>query len=479
MPLSPSEDVYGFFRRGASAISRRRERDAGANGSPLAKTDRSKQYALMPHRTVAACVAVACGLLLASCGARPVAYGVVLWGEMSGSPQTGSIVSILQESSIGSSLLIGVPGESKPREYPRGRLCVFTRRDEAAAFAASYASRVGSWAVVVKEDSPPLPIRDSAAPDAKPLYKLQYGQLVKVVDRTAEKVDIKPYTDYWYEVATEDGYAGWCFGHFLKTFTSTADPAGDARRILSQDEVLARIMGTTWRPAWFLDMITTGAIDLTMFREDVGLFPSPEDKVMRMVLPLSTFEFHYTGDPQKAGAASYTFPGTDLRIDVIDDQRIDVSYHYKGQLKRDLYVAVKDDIAQVISAEQQRRSDLYDGLVKKGATLVSDAYGTIHLQPGMRFVWQGFSKLVPMLIRPDVKGRGTVDFPLRVGKDIASDFDGVITFVFDEYPKAGLSFLYKNAAGGLRFTSLGRDSIQDLFVTEPSQTPVVIFFSQS
>ena len=433
----------------------------------------------MPHRTFAACAVIAGGLILASCGARPVAYGVVLWGERTGAPQTGSLVAVLQESAVGSSVLVAVPGETRPREYLPGRLRVFKRRADATAFAASYASSVGSWAVVIKEDAPPLPIRETAAPDARPVYRLQYGQVVKVVSRSPDRVEVKPYTDYWYEVATEDGFTGWCFGHFLKSFTTTEDPGVEARRILSQDETLSRIMGTTWRPAWFLDMIAKGTIDLTMFREDVGLFPSPDEKLMRLVLPLSTFEFRYTGDPVKAGAASYTFTGTDLRIDVLDDQRIDVSYHYKNQLKTDLYVSVKDDIAQVIAAEQQRRSDLYAGLLRKGATLRSDAYGTIRLQPDMRFSWQGFSKLVPALIGPDAKGAGTVDFSLHVDKDIASRFDGVITFVFDEYPKAGVSFLYTTAAGGLRFTSLGRDSVRDLYVTQPSQTPVVIFFSQS
>jgi hypothetical protein len=280
-------------------------------------------------------------------------------------------------------------------------------------------------------------------------------------------------------VVTEDGFTGWCFGHFLKPFTAAADPSAEAQRILSQDEVLARIMGTTWRPSWFLDQLAKGAIDLTMFREDVGLFPSPSDKLIKLVLPLSTFEFSYTGEPQKAGAASYTFPGTDLRIDVLDDERINVSYRYKDQPKTELYVMVKDDVAQVVSDEQQRRAGLYDSLLKKGATLASSAYGTIHLQPGMRFSWEGFSKLVPSLIGPDAKGKGSVDFSLHLRKEIAPDWDGALTFVFDEYPKGGVSFLYKSTAGGLRFSSLTKDSVQDLFVTRPSLSAVVIFFSAS
>jgi hypothetical protein len=469
----------GKSRRGAARRAKRTLSREAHRAAPLAKTTGPKQYGAMPHRSVAAALLVLCGLVLASCGARPVGWGVVLWGEASGAPQTGAIVGILQESSIGEASLIAVQGERKPREYPLGRIRIFKRKSEAAAFAASYAVNAASWAVVVKEDSPPLPIRDAAAADAKVVYKLQYGQLVKVVSRSTEKADVKPYSDYWYEVATEDGFTGWCFGHFLKSFSASSDAAGEARKILSQDDVLARIMGSTWRPGWFQDMMDRSAIDLSMFREDVGFFPDPQGRVMRIVLPLSTIEFHYTGEPQKAGAASYTFPGTDLRVDVLDQDRITLSYRYKDQLKTDLYISVKDDIAQVVAAEQKRRSDLLDALLKKGSTLSSSAYGTIRLQAGMRFTWEGFGKLVPAVIGPEAKGGGTVDFSLHVGKELAADYDGAITFVFDEYPRAGVSFLYKAASGGLRFTSLGKDSVQDLFVTRPGLSTVVIFFRQS
>jgi hypothetical protein len=238
-------------------------------------------------------------------------------------------------------------------------------------------------------------------------------------------------------------------------------------------------MGTTWRPAWFVDMITTGAIDLSMLREDVGLFPSPAERTMKLVLPLSTFEFKYKGEPQKVGAASYLFTGTDLRIDVLDVDRINVTWRYKDQPKTDLYVSLTQDVAEIVAAEQQRRADVYAALTKQGSTLASSAYGTIQLQGDQRFTWSGFSALVPGLIGPDAKGKGSVDLTLRVAKQIAGDYDGALTFLFDEYPKTGVSFLYKAAGNGLRFTSLGKDSIQDMMVTHPSPSPVVIFFSQS
>jgi hypothetical protein len=226
-------------------------------------------------------------------------------------------------------------------------------------------------------------------------------------------------------------------------------------------------------------MVAKGAIDLTMFREDVGLFASPTARLMKLVLPLSTFEFHYTAEPVKAGAASYTFPGTDLRIDVLDDERINVSYRYKDQPKTELYVVVKDDVAQLVADEQQRRTDISDALTKKGTTLASSAYGTIRLLPGMRFTWEGFSKLVPSLIPPEARGKGSLDFTLHVRKELVPEYDGAVTFIFDEAPKSGLSFLYKTTSGGLRFTSLARDSVQELFVMHPSLSAVVIFFTQT
>ena len=142
---------------------------------------------------------------LCSCGGRGVGYGVVLWGDAGGSPPTGGLVRVVQESPINSTYLIAVAGERKPREYPMGRIRTFKRRAEALAFATTYTANVTSWAVVMKQDPPPLPIRDTPDPDGKVVYKLKAQQLVKVVSRSANPTTIKPYTDYWYEVATEDG----------------------------------------------------------------------------------------------------------------------------------------------------------------------------------------------------------------------------------------------------------------------------------
>jgi len=446
------------------------------------------QYRSMLRR-VAAAVAVGISLLvLFSCGARAAGYGVVLWGETGTALATGSVVPVIRDAPINSSWLILVPGEKKAREFPMGRIRFFKKKGEAADYARQLGTYLQSWAVSMKEDPPPLPIRDQASQDGKVIYKLKPGQLVKVVSRSAAPETIQQYSDYWYEVVTDDGYGGFVFGHYLRPFTTPGDPAAEAQRVMSQDPTLDRIMSNTWRPDWFRDMLARQTIDLTMFREDVGLFPSPSDNVMKLALPLSTLEFHYTGI-QKLGESSYVFTGSDLRITVVDDERISIYYRYKDQAVSGLYTLIKDDIGELVAAEQKRRQALFDGLVSRGAVLTSSAYGTITLASGMRFTWSGFGKLVPSLVPGDAAGRGSIDFPLHAAKELAADYDGVITFSFDRTgapagasaaaAAPGVSFLYKATAGGLRFTSLDRDSVSNQVVTHPGISPVVIFFTQA
>ena len=432
----------------------------------------------MTRRHLLAALAVLPALLLASCGVRAVGYGVVLWGVSDGAPPTGMVVPVIRESPVNSSYLISVQGQKQLSEIPMGRLRFFKKRADADTYARGYSAFLPSWALVMKLDGTPLPIRDSASQDGKLVYRLQPKQLIKVISRSAAPVTVPPYTDYWYEVATEDGSSGWTFGHYLKLFSVQGDPGSEADRLRNQDDNLDRLMSTVWRPGWFQDQIAAGAIDLTMFRDDVGLFPDPANKSVKLVLPLSTLEFHYDSI-QNVGPAAYNFLGADLRVSMMDQTTIEVQYHLKGQLVRAVYVDLDADVSQLVANEQKRRSDLFDGLVQHGATLTSSAYGTIRLQTGMRFTWEGFGRLVPTLIGPSAKGAGSVDFPLHVGRHLTGTYDGVITLTFDEYPQSPVNFLYKSTDNGLRLTSVAAGGIQDLIVNAEGISPVVIFFTVS
>jgi hypothetical protein len=416
-------------------------------------------------------------LALTSCGPRAVAWGVLLWGDLAGPFASGSVVAITRDSQISETYLVAVKGERQTREFTKGRVRKFVKRAEAAAAAETLKPWLATWGFSRKEDPPPLPIREEANAGSKTVYRLRFGQLVKVVGRSAERVEVKPYTDYWYEVATEDGYGGWCFGHFLKVFTAEGEPAAEQERLLSEDDTLARILGTTWRPDFFRKMINDGRIDLGSFREDVGLFPDPDNHTFRLVLTRETMEFPYQRI-ERSGTTTYAMVGSDLRITVLDEERISVSYLDGDQQAGGLYASLKEDVADVIAGELQRRQNFFDRLRSAGATLTSSSYGVIRLQAGMRFTWQGFDRLVPSLIDAKAKGAGRVDFPYHVGKELAGQYDGVITLQFDDGGTEA-SFLVKNAAGGVRLTALGRDAFEELDAVRVGISPAVIFFSQS
>jgi hypothetical protein len=416
-------------------------------------------------------------LVLSSCGPRAIAWGLVLWGDSTGPFATGAVVAITRDSQISDTYLVAVKGERQTREFAKGRVRKFAHRAEATAAAENLRQWLTTWAFSRKEDAPPLPVREEANANAKTVYRLRYHQLLKVVGRSADPVEVKPYTDYWYAVVTEDGYTGWCFGHFLKVFTAEGEPSAEQERLLSEDDILELILGTTWRPDYFRKMINDGRIDLHSFREDIGLFPDPENRTFRLVLTRETLEFPYQRI-ERSGTTTYAAVGTDLRITVLDEERISVSFRQGEQQAGGLYTALAEDVAEVIAGELQRRQDLFDKLRSAGATLTSGSYGVIRLEEGMRFTWQGFERLVPSLIGAKAEGTGKVDFPYHVGKELAGQYDGTITLQFDD-GETEVSFLVKNASGGVRLTSLGRDGFSELDAVRVGISPVVIFFSQS
>jgi hypothetical protein len=433
---------------------------------------------------IPACVLFGLGAVF-SCGPGAVGYGVVLWGQPEGPVVTGSVVKVIEKSETDKTCLLSIPGEKNAVEFSAGRIRILPDRSDADAYAKSLAPYLSSWAFSRKQDSPPLPMRVSANASAETVYKLRQGQVVKVIGRTEKTEFIKPYENYWYELVTDDGFSGWCFGHYLKVFTVEGDPTGTANKLLSEDETLDRILGNVWRPDWFREQMGSGEIDLLKFREDVGFFPEPSENLFRLVLPTYSLEFRYER-VDRLSAKNYDAVGSGLRISVLDEERIMLSYSHKNQETGGLFALVTEDVAETISKELKRREDVYNGLMAKGSGLTSTAYGSIRLESGMRFTWSGFDRLVPSVIAAGTGSAGRIDFPFHLSKQLQGTYDGVITFIFDQ-PGAqarsgsssalGTSFLYSSTGGGLRLTSLAADSFSELEVTRLGISPV-IFFTQ-
>ena len=390
-------------------------------------------HGLLGLARIGGVVAGACALLLAACEQAPRGFGVVLWSA-GVAPPTGAVIHIIEESSIEDRYLVrsaGVDQDEEPVPVERWRVRVFPDTEQASAFAARYAPVTDSYAYSVRNG---LPVRAEASATADIIYKLREGQVTKVLERGAQPERVGAYENYWYQVLTEDGVAGYTFGEFLPVFRASGDPHAEAARLRADDPALEHLLATVWRPDYFRAMVITGRYDLRRFRAEYGLFPDPAARVFRLVTATGTRDFRYR-TVERVGEGRYVFHPEDgaspARFTVHGSHRVSMSYSAAGRQVTQVFVQLSRDVAESIAAEQDRRARLYRDLVERGAVLHSSGYGTIELGPERRFRWQRFLALVPELLPSGLPGTGRVDFRYAPAPELGGSYDTVISFLFD------------------------------------------------
>ena len=426
----------------------------------------------------AATAAAALVTILLSCGGRAIGYGLLLWAEPESPFSTGEVLRVVQESSIQKAYLVTQEGRKELADVPTARMRLFATNEQARAAAEAYAEFLDVYGYSSRDG---LPIREQPDPESRRVYRLRAGQLVKVVSRGEEQVEIAGYRNYWYQVLTEDGFEGHCFGAYLPVFSAAADPHAEVERLRALDPALDILVSTDWRPEYFQEMAARGRVDLVRFSPEIGLFVDQQTQTVRMVTHRSRQSVEYSAI-ENVGPNRYVFVSadgaTDLRAHLQSPERLVLTLTRSGQVVSVVYVAFRGDIEGIITAERERRQGLFEGFLERGGTLSSTAYGTITLQPGMRFLWEGFGRLQEMAFSKTVQGAGTVDFPYRLSAPLADRHDGVISFRFREYgPEELTSFLYRFDAGGVRLEFLQPANVRDLEAIQTEATSVVIYFS--
>ncbi len=412
-------------------------------------------------------------LIFTYCSTKPISYGMVLWAKKESPFLTGEIIQIIKESQIQKSYLVRLGDSRELKEIPFWRVRAYPDLKKAQAGAADYAQNKNMFGYAEKDG---LPIRDKPHQEAKRVYKLREGQLLKILNRSVDKVIISGYEDYWYRVLTEDGCEGFCFGYYLGTFSTRGDPHAEVQHLMAKDQVLDNLLSTVWRPEYFREMADSGKIDLLRFNKFIGLFPDRNGKRIDLITSKYQEIFSYEA-VEKVGPNRYHFLGTGLRIYIEGDTRIILTYTKGGQITSAVYVLFDQDIDQIISGERGRRFKLFKEFVSRGRLLHSTAYGSIELLEGMRFFWDDFGSLSFQIFPGPVEGRGVVDFPYYLSAELLYQFDGIITFQFDEYPgQEGTSFLYKFDNRGVRFVFIRPQDIVDLEAVHVGITPLVIYF---
>ncbi len=432
-------------------------------------------------------VLLSTALLATACGAR-AGYGVLLWtpSGAGGSPgqaeqqvvspvpplgPNGSVLPLARESKMQNVYWVRPPGQRRLMEVPVWRMRAFEAKKGAEQFASAYRPLASVYAYSLRRG---LPVREAPGQDARIVYKLDLNQVVKVVWRAERPQKAGAYTNRWFRVLTADGYDGYCFGQYLVLFHTALDPYSEAAAAQARDENLARVLAGVWRPEYFREMIDKKRFDLRRFREDVGLFPEPAAKRVRIRKSIASYLFDYR-DVRKLSASSYQFAGSDLRVEVLGEDRLVASYPTPERLVSEVYVLIEEDVEELISKERERRQEIYKAFA--GSVLRSSAYGTIEFGDNMSFVWKGYERLVPSVVPPGAGETGRVDFRYHLDAEAARRYDGVITFRFGALPaERDVSFFYKLEGSAVRLVYAVPRGGDDLLMRSSAASTWVLFF---
>lgn len=415
--------------------------------------------------TAAACLCV--GIL--GCEPRTKGYGIVLWSADEDRFATGSIVPVVEESSIEDSYTL-LTAEEEAVQVPRWRIRFFKREKEASAYLDSFEPWKKS---IARADSDGLPIRSEPDGMSERVYRMRRGETVKILDREDTPETEGQYEDYWYEVLTEGGVVGWVFGQNLTiTRIGSEDDTGDGA---GRDPLLVNFLENTWRPEYYREMIAKGTIDLELFQELYGVFPFPEEKRIVLTTRFASAEYTYT-NIIPAGGRDYIFDGTPLKVTIQSEERIVVEYPVGQRFMTEVFIRLDADVAMVIAEERERRLGLYEELIDRGRVLHSDAYGTLELEGFTKFSWSNYWRLVPEVIPENPGNTGKLDFSLFIDESLRNRYDGALQLTFAKQRDMPLAFLYELTGDGVRFVYVPAEGIDDSVIREEPEFPIIISF---
>lgn len=417
-------------------------------------------------------------LLLAACADRTVGSGVVLWSPDEELIRSGSVVTVVSESDITNTYVVEAEVLGEPLELPRWRVELFESSEEAEAYAAEYAASFdGSTTLYARATRNALPIRTEARASAtNTVYRLRENEEIKLIGRSPEQVNLEGLVSFWYEALTRTGERGWVFGYTLEVYDPT-DPSVVVQRGGSDDPLVDLLVQNVWRPIYFLDMISNGAIDLELFRPEYGLFPDPENRQLELVLPYHSTIFEYESIT-RVGPRRYLAEGTSLQLTFQRNDELSIQYRLNDQQYILALQRVPGGVQEYIDRETERRDEIYRELLETGPTYTSDNYGTLRLREDRRFEWIGYDRLVPTAVPAGARTTGRIDLGLFLSANLMQQFDGALSFIFDGATQP-VSFAYTYRGDAVRLVWIQQADIDDRVVLRTAVSPLTIFMSST
>lgn len=421
-------------------------------------------------------------LTLTGCSDKVMGYSVVLWNIPEYEIQSGSVVPVYIKSNISHVYVIGTNSGEKI-EVPLWQLSEPVKKSKSKKNSDKYSEYATTYASV-KVDG--LPARAEAVNTAKQVYRLRKGEIIKIlykVNGTAPMTGGKPLEGDWYRILTNNGTQACCFSYNLTLFQTDASgnqTGGEKIEIEETVDTLLeeKIIGRPWYPDSYNTMINSGSIDLAKLKPSYNFTIDEENKKVSLNLAGIHESWLYDGYT-RTGDNEYTLKGIPIIIIYKKPTFIVIRYtDDSGKPQEINLVTIDEDLNEIIAAEKTRRSEAYLQIWSHGPIYESDSYGKISFSEDSAFHWSNFKLLVPSVIDRSAKNSGSASVKYVLSKSLASSYDGVLTFKFQDMENE-VNFLYKVEATGLRLEDATGASMNGNQVVARGSSPIIMFFKKN
>lgn len=407
-------------------------------------------------------------LSITACSPRYQGYAVVIW------PATESGISAGTQAPVIAGLeqeYLSLSVNNEPEDVEAWRVLVFEEQAAADDFAAQFDGWTDSYAVSLRTA---LPVRERADSSSTRIYRLREGEVIKILDRSEETSDQGSLSDYWYRALTREGTIGWVFGHYLELTGASGRSDRVSTDREASVELLQDIAEVSWRPEYYDEMLSSGHIDLERFSTRFGLFVDGENNEIRLVLPSFQRTYAYR-DFSSPAQNQIRFIGTSLELSLVGERAMEAFYTMDGRDRSETFVRFEEDIAEIVSAERERRSRELEQIVNRGNGLASSAFGEMRLTDRGAVTWTGFERLVPTVLPSSFTGSASLEFSLFLSDELRGKYDGAMLMRLG--PGETTACLYTILDDGLRLTYIPTNLINESnVVTDEPVSPVVMFY---
>jgi hypothetical protein len=404
-----------------------------------------------------------------------VGYSAVLWEAPELGLSDGDVVPVYRRSALSGTYLVAA-GEAGRAEVPQWKLSTPASRRNARKRAAECAGYRYRYAESLLDG---LPVRKAAAGAARTVYRLRRGEVLKPLfagEGEAVTDGRARLEGEWLRVLTGDGTLGWCFSHSLRLFDVRQGGAAE-EDAAETDEALETVLSKDWYPEEYGRMLQNKAIDLERMKAEYGFRADREAGTVTLRFEGLDAAYPF-GAIEKLSASRYRFDGAPVTLAVRDGDHIAVTHtDARGMPALFNCITLPVPVEELIEGEQVRREEAYRRLFELGPVFASEHYGTLALDEGGAFSWDGYGLLSPAIIPQGAGGGGTVALRYLASGRLPQ-YTGVLTFRFEDAGRDA-HFFYTIEENGVRLEDTTGVQPRNGVFSSRAASPVVAFFAAS